>query len=88
MTTAAHPDDPPEGVAAIEDDIRRTRAELRDTVDALSDKLDAGARARPYLARARAAVLTPEGRPRPETLALAAVAAAGVVVLLLARSRR
>lgn len=92
----SHAGPPPEeedssDLSQIKDEIEQTRAELAQTVDELTGKLDVGAQARNLADRARGTVLDDNGQLRPEALiaaASAAAAVAGVVVLLLARSGR
>ncbi len=104
MSTSAQ--QPPEGlpeanVEELELEAARTRAELGETVDALTAKLDVRSRARQELdvqreraqhvaAEARRTLTDERGRPVPQVwVAGGAAALASVVgVLLLVRSRR
>ena len=90
--------------AELEERLAETRADLGDTVEALSGKLDVGSRVRTRVgtsrdnaaAHARSArdtvvdaTTTAEGGPRPEALAAAgAVVVVAVLVVVLARRRR
>jgi hypothetical protein len=80
----------PEAVG-LQADIERTRERLADTVDQLQDRLDVKARtaerARSLRAQAVDRATYPDGRPRPEAMAVAA-AVAGLLVVALWRRRR
>jgi len=73
--------------AQIEADIARQRAQLADTVDALSAKLDVKSQAQAKVDQVRARATTDTGRPRPEVLGAAAVMVA-LVALYVWRRRR
>jgi Flp pilus assembly protein TadB len=84
---------------AIQADIERTRQDLAETVDQLTDKLDVKARAHDKVAEVRhdaseqlhrmADRATDEqGRPRPPVLAVAAGVALAVVMVVVIRRRR
>ncbi len=89
--SAQQPEPLPEDPAAIERVIDERRRRLAGTVDELVVRAHPKEIARRGAAgatqRARAAVLTPEGQPRPERLA-AVVAAFLVVLALFVTSRR
>lgn len=72
----------------IETDIAQQRAELGETVDALAAKLDVKSQAKARIAQAKDSATTDTGMPRPELLAIAAAAVAGVVLLVWRRRRR
>jgi hypothetical protein len=81
--------------AAIEAEIERQREELAQTVDHLRDRLDvksdveqvgAAAKARAHEAKERAT--TPEGRPRPSLMAVAAAVAAVPVIVIVWKNRQ
>jgi hypothetical protein len=69
----------------LERDIARQRAQLADTVDALSERLNVKHRAetaaRETTARLRDAATTEAGRPRPDLLAAGALVVAGIALL-------
>ena len=65
--------------ATLEADIARQRAQLAETVDALSHKLDVKEQASHKVAELKDAATTDSGRPRP-ALVLAAVAAVALLV--------
>jgi hypothetical protein len=73
QTTSRTPDE-------IQADIERQREQLAGTIDALSAKLDVKAQARSKVAELRARVMTEDGRPRPELIAVGA----GLVVVTVA----
>lgn len=73
--------------AQIEADIERQRAQLADTVDALSAKLDVKSQAHAKVDEVRARATTETGRPRPEVLGAAAVVVV-LVALYVWRRRR
>jgi len=73
---------------AIEADIERQREELADPVSALQERLDVKARARDKAAELKDRATTETGKPRPEVAAVAAATVAGLVGLVLWRSRR
>ena len=75
-------------VARLQTEIEQTRHQLEETMDALTAKVDVKQRAQPYLDRVRDAVVDEEDQPRPEVLGLAAIAAVGVVILVIVRARR
>ena len=86
--TAQHhdggPDNSPE---ALEAQVERNREELAATVDALHHKLDVKAQAKIRVARARDAATTDSGKPSPALLGVAALAVAGVGLLVWRRTR-
>ncbi|HEY0904269.1 MAG TPA: DUF3618 domain-containing protein [Marmoricola sp.] len=77
--------------AELEREIARQRAQLADTVDALSHKLDVKHRAQEAaeqkVAHLKAATTTASGKPRPDLLAAGAALAAAVALLLWWRNR-
>jgi Protein of unknown function (DUF3618) len=73
---------------AIEADIQRQRDELAATVSALHDRLDVKARAKDKAAELRDRATTETGKPRPELVAVGIATAAGLVGLVVWRSRR
>ncbi|WP_029111734.1 DUF3618 domain-containing protein [Mycobacterium sp. URHB0044] len=78
--------DPNAGVEDLQKDIEQTRAELGETISALSDKVDVKARAQQQVDHTKAAVVA---QARSNRSALMAAAVAGVVVIgLLIRRRR
>lgn len=91
-------DDPQ--VAALQDDIERTREQLAETVDQLQAKLDVKARAsasahdvkeratagaHDVAEKARAQVVDPQGNPRPAALGVAGAVAVGLVAVVVVR---
>ena len=82
---AAGPDPRPEpgpdaGIDELQADIEKTRAELGETVGALSDKLDVKARAQHTVAEARESV---KARPAvPVGVLVAVVAGVGLLIWL------
>ena len=82
---AAGPDPTPEpgpdaGIDELQADIEKTRAELGETVGALSDKLDVKARAQHTVAEARESV---KARPAvPVGVLVAVVAGVGLLIWL------
>lgn len=81
------------GAGATTDDleaqVERQREQLASTVDALHDRLDVSARARHRARSLRERLTGPDGRPRPEVLAAAAlVVVAGAAAVLRVRHRR
>lgn len=77
---------------ALREDVERTREQLADTVDELAAKLDVKSRAKEsaheFTQSAKESVVDPEGRPRPEVLALAGGVTALVLAFLVLRSLR
>jgi len=73
---------------AIEADIERQREELADTVSALQDRLDVKSRAKEKAAELRDRATTDTGKPRPEVVAVGLATVAGLVGLIVWRSRR
>lgn len=71
----------------IEAEIEAQRAQLAETVDQLSAKLDVKSRAQHKAADLRNRATTPSGSPRPEVLAAAASLLAMAVVLVWWRRR-
>lgn len=71
----------------IEAEIEAQRAQLAGTVDALAAKLDVRSRTSAKAAELRARATTETGKPRPDLLAIAVVAA-GVLVALTLWGRR
>jgi hypothetical protein len=67
---------------AIRADIERTRENLAETVDALHAKLDVKGQAAAKIAHVKDQATTETGKPRPEIVAGAVVAALLVVGLL------
>jgi hypothetical protein len=76
-----HPEPGPEaGIDELQADIEKTRAELGETVGALSDKLDVKARAQHTIVEARESV---KARPAvPVGAMLAVVAGVGLLIWL------
>ena len=68
--------------AAIEADIIRQRAQLAETVDALSERLDVKARVEHKVADIKNNATTASGRPRPSLVLAAAATVAGVALLV------
>ena len=73
---------------AIEADIERQREELAATVNALHDRLDVKSRAKEKAAELRDRATTDSGKPRPEVVAVGVATVAGLVGLIVWRSRR
>ena len=73
---------------ALEADIERQRDELAETVSALQHKLDVRSRAQDKAAELKDRATTDAGRPRPQVLGAAVVAAAALVGLVAWRIRR
>jgi MYXO-CTERM domain-containing protein len=73
---------------AIEADIERQRDELAATVSALHDRLDVKSRAKEKASELRDRATTDDGKPRPEVVAIAVAAVAGVVGLVVWRRQR
>lgn len=98
--TSEHPE--PEQGASVDDieaDIERTREDLGDTVDALTDRLnvkaqakrkaeEAKAKATSFAEHAKDAGTTDDGRPDPKVLAGAGAVVAVVVVVVVVLIRR
>jgi hypothetical protein len=72
---------------AIEADIERQREELAETVSALQDRLDVKSRAKVKVAELRDRATTDTGKPRPELVAVGVATVAGLVGLIVWRSR-
>ena len=81
-------------VEDLQSDIEQTRAELGETLSALSDKVDVKARAQDQIDHTKAAVvertheLTTQARSNRSALMAAAVAGVVVIALLIRRRRR
>lgn len=73
---------------ALEAQVQRNREDLAATVDALHRKLDVKAQARKRVAHLRDAATADSGKPSPALLGVAALAVAGVGLLVWRRSRR
>jgi hypothetical protein len=73
---------------AIEAEIERQREELADTVSALQERLDVKTRAKDKAAELKDRATTDTGKPRPELVAVGLATAAGLVALVVWRSRR
>ena len=73
---------------AIEADIERQREELADTVSALQERLDVKSRAKAKASELRDRATTDDGKPRPELVAVGVATVAGLVGLIVWRSRR
>jgi hypothetical protein len=73
---------------AIEADIERQREELAATVSALHERLDVKTRAKEKAAELKDRATTDTGKPRPELVAVGVATAAGLVGLIVWRSRR
>jgi hypothetical protein len=73
---------------ALEAQVQRNREELAATVDALHHKLDVKAQAQKRVANLRDAATTDSGKPSPALLGVAALAVAGVGLLVWRRARR
>jgi cobalamin biosynthesis Mg chelatase CobN len=73
---------------AIEADIERQREELADTVSALQDRLDVKSRAKEKASELKERATTDTGKPRPELVAVGVATVAGLVGLIVWRSRR
>lgn len=71
----------------IEAEIAAQRAQLADTVDQLTAKLDVKSRAQDKVAALKDSATTETGSPRPEVVAAAGSLVAMAVVLLLWRHR-
>lgn len=82
-----HRADEPRTPEQLEAEIVAQRAQLADTVDQLSAKLDVKTRAQHKVASLKASATTESGTPRPEVLAAAGSLAAMAVVVLLWRHR-
>lgn len=82
------PDGDPQ-VAALQDDIERTREQLAETVDQLQAKLDVKARAsasaHDVAEKAKAQVVDPQGTPRPAALGVAGAVGVGLVAVVVVR---
>jgi hypothetical protein len=72
---------------ALEAQVERNREQLAATVDALHHKLDVKAQAKQRVAQLRDAAITDSGKPSPALLGAAALAVAGVGLLVWRRSR-
>ena len=72
---------------ALEAQVERNREELAATVDALHHKLDVKAHAKKRVALVRDAATTDSGKPSPALLGVAALAVAGVGLLVWRRAR-
>jgi hypothetical protein len=72
----------------IEAQIRRQRAELAETLDALGTKLDVKSQAQAKAHQVKARATTDTGKPRPEVVGAAVVVVAGVVALVWWRRSR
>jgi MYXO-CTERM domain-containing protein len=79
---------PPGTPQALEAEVERNREQLAATVDALHRKLDVKAQAKARAARLRESATTDSGKPSPAVLGIAALAVAGVGLLVWRRSRR
>jgi MYXO-CTERM domain-containing protein len=79
---------PPGTPPALEAEVERNREQLAATVDALHHKLDVKAQAKQRVASLRDAATTDSGKPSPAVLGTAALAVAGVGLLLWRRTRR
>jgi len=81
-----------ENIHALRDDVERTREELADTVDELAAKFDVKSRvkdsANDFKESTRESLTDPDGKPRPEVLALAAGVTSLVLAFLVLRSLR
>ena len=71
---------------ALEAQVQRNREELAATVDALHHKLDVKAHAKKRVALVRDAATTDSGKPSPALLGVAALAVAGVGLLVWRRA--
>ena len=76
------------GPEEIEADIERQRDQLAATVTELQSRLDVKSRAADKAYDLKDRATTDSGKPRPELVAVAALAVAGVVVFLVWRARR
>jgi hypothetical protein len=86
-STAQHNGAPSDGSpAALEAQVERDREQLAATVDALHHKLDVRAHAKARAARLKDRATTDSGRPAPAALGLAAVALAGLGLLVWRRA--
>lgn len=72
---------------ALEAQVQRNREELAATVDALHHKFDVKAHAKKRVALVRDAATTDSGKPSPALLGVAALAVAGVGLLVWRRAR-
>jgi hypothetical protein len=79
---------PPGSPQALEAEVERNREQLAATVDALHHKLDVKAQAKQRAASLRDAATTDSGKPSPAALGIAALAVAGVGLLLWRRTHR
>ena len=79
---------PPGTPQALEAEVERNREQLAETVDALHHKLDVKAQAKERAARLRESATTDSGKPSPAVLGIAALAVAGVGLLVWRRTRR
>ena len=78
---------PPGTPQALEAEVERNREQLAETVDALHHKLDVKAQAKARAARLRESATTDSGKPSPAVLGIAALAVAGVGLLVWRRTR-
>jgi hypothetical protein len=85
MADPTHDQRTPEQIAA---EIAQQRERLAETVDELAAKLDVKSRARHKVAGLKESATTDSGRPRPEVVAAASLAAMAVVLLLWRRRQR
>ncbi len=74
-------------IAEREREVERSRAQLAGTVDALHAKLDVKSRVRAQVSVAQDRFTSDDGTPRPDVLAGAAAAFAGLVALVWWRRR-
>ena len=79
---------PPGSPQALEAEVERNREQLAETVDALHHKLDFKTQAKQRAAQLRDSATTDSGKPSPAVLGIAALAVAGVGLLVWRRTRR